>query len=396
MCRHMIPMRTSSAQVVKRFNADPTAAPPPDFVRCRQCDECLTETLSDRIGRALAEANTCYRFTVFRLSYAPEKCIDADGVDHSQVEVLKDMQDLFKRIRSAGFSCRYIYTFERGNNGTKRVHVHLIIFWMSENVPFLKVGAKFWNWHFWPWGHVCVMPGNGKTVAYALKYQHKTFNPGAGRIVSGFSKKPPLGATFFKDLAWQWAKQGLWPEYMTYTVPQSPNWEYRIFGTSLTIFQTEFDRAWTTLYPGKPLPYSERLVKGRVSRAHKIWRKIELERREAASLARMRGEPVPSFPPNPRPQVEGQVPKPVAVRPGHIYVEVKPRRDLSPRSWWDVMPGRPTDDTDPANKPPSKRGKFHRGFTDKPTEHQGGAALERDRQSAEAGAMNIVVRRARG
>lgn len=84
---------------------------------------------------------------------------------------------------------------------------------------------------------------------------------------------------------------------------------------------------------------------GRVSRAYKLWRKVAVEQRAAIDAALGQGLTPPVFPPHPRPIVEGQKPSRF-IRDG-VWTVDPDRKDFTPRSWSDVMPGKPLDDSNP-------------------------------------------------
>lgn len=208
-------MRLDSRKIAEK---DPLSRPPPDFVMCGSCSECVRDSINDKVGRAVAEGSTAFAYHAFTLTYDPRYCIDAAGLDHSKVACKRDVQLFVKRLRAAGYPCRYFYVFEFGGK-RQRCHAHMIIYWTSPKVPFLYVGKDKWMFEFWPHGYTYVKPGAGETVRYAIKYQSKSFSDGGGLpVVFGMSKKPPLGAQFFKNEAARWVESGLAPTYMTYSL----------------------------------------------------------------------------------------------------------------------------------------------------------------------------------
>lgn len=343
MCTNMQCMRKSPLRIKETIHIDPTRRPPPDFTRCGKCEECIRDAINDRVGRSMAQTTTHPDFFSICLTYDPDLCVDARGIDHSKVAVKEDVTGLIKRLRTAGFPLKFLYVFEAGSE-KGRQHIHLLIWFTSKRVPDFKIGRKAWRWSKWPWGITYVQNGDGRASRYItkmMKYTQKSFASGEGdKPVWGMSRR--LGEDFFKALAADYVQRGLCPEFMTYTVPgcvleNGQPWQFRMFDLSLEIFQKEFDRLFQEKRPGRDFPKSDRMAKGRHARAYTAWAKPYKDynkRLEAAFIANAKlsddDEPVVVE----TLKVEDLGPPPVIA--GYVR-----------RTWADAMPGAPFDETDP-------------------------------------------------
>lgn len=168
-------------------------------VPCNECWQCRYDRVEDFVGRCIAEQRTSRATLALTLTYA-------DGAVGSSVLVYEDVQKLFKRLRKAGFPVRYLVVGELGSR-KGRAHWHCVLFF-KDKVPALVVGERQ-SWSFWPYGIVFPQVPDYGGFRYLLKYvlKHEVPEQHATRI--RMSKKPPLGAQFFYDMADEMALSGL-------------------------------------------------------------------------------------------------------------------------------------------------------------------------------------------
>ncbi|MGB3645287.1 MAG: hypothetical protein WBA15_12485 [Mesorhizobium sp.] len=133
-----------------------------------------------------------------------------------------DVQKYIKLLRRHGFPCRYFAVGEYG--GKKgRSHWHLMLFWkraVPEHVEERNFMEKHWphGWSFWK-----SLKGGEKDTAAAIRYACKYLVKDAldaekqGHL--SMSKKPPIGAEYFRDLARRYVEQGLAPQSLYYHFP---------------------------------------------------------------------------------------------------------------------------------------------------------------------------------
>lgn len=160
-------------------------------VACNVCDLCKKNRVNDLVGRCIAEQCTASKSVAVTLTYS------GDGAE-SAVLRYRDIQLMLKRLRKAGYKVRYICA---GEYGTKkgRAHWHIILFYYGES-PDVQIGSRI-NWDYWPHGFAYFQNPDYRGFYYVLKYALKqTGNDGASKALS-MSKKPPLGYSFFKNMA---------------------------------------------------------------------------------------------------------------------------------------------------------------------------------------------------
>ncbi|QRM46012.1 hypothetical protein [Rhizobium sp. BG4] len=212
-----------------------------------------------------------------------------DNVSHARAAILtySDVQKFLKRLRKAGFPCRYLFTGEMGSK-KGRTHWHGIIFWKkkvpvsmmdygnnswSDWKPLDKPVERFMEWdkriHFPAWPHGFshwepVKPGHMRgSIAYACKYIHKDVNDAAAQSKLTMSKDPPLGADYFMRRAERFVHEGISPQDRFYQFPHEAKQKngtplrFRLAGKTGEIFCEHFIRTWNERRPGQHWPQSD-------------------------------------------------------------------------------------------------------------------------------------------
>lgn len=161
-------------------------------VACRSCAICRQNRLSDLVGRSLAEQAFSGETLSLTLTYAGDTTA-------AVVPRYSDVQNLFKRLRSAGFPVRYICA---GEYGTKkgRLHWHIILFFKGK-APDYQLNTQRYMWSFWPHGFTFFQQPDYAGFRYVLKYALKQDGSEAAVKSITMSKKPPLAYEFFMELA---------------------------------------------------------------------------------------------------------------------------------------------------------------------------------------------------
>lgn len=188
------------------------------FVACRKCWQCRERKVDDWVGRNIAESKTAKAAHVATLTYG--QSLTTGEIDHINAAVLtySDVQKFLKRLRTAGYPCRY---FAVGEYGEKkgRAHWHVIIYWQKK-VPELRLRSNF-DFKFWDHGFTYWDRMSPDAVRYACKYLTKNQDDEAGQIFPPMpSKKPPLGDAYFRQLAQQYIDQGISPQKLVYSFPE--------------------------------------------------------------------------------------------------------------------------------------------------------------------------------
>lgn len=183
---------------------------------CRKCWQCLEQKIDDWVGRCLAESRTAIAAHSMSLTYGRD---EHGNEDHFRSAWLtySDVQKYFKLLRFDGYKFRYLVAGEYGS--TKgRAHWHLIMFWQNK-IPPHEMGRNFHN-KYWPHGHQFAEAVNAHSIRYVCKYIQKDVAKDERQASLHMSKKPPLGDTYFRDLAGKYVAQGLAPQNLIYRFPE--------------------------------------------------------------------------------------------------------------------------------------------------------------------------------
>jgi hypothetical protein len=187
----------------------PIQLPSGVMVKCNCCRWCMGNRVNDWAGRCVAEQQTSSHIMALTLTYAQ---LHGDVLD----ELYGDVQRMLKRLRSDGFSVRYLCCGEYGSL-KRRPHWHIILFFRG-NAPEVEYDTKYYNWKYWKHGYTYVQSpdfaGMSYVLKYTLKYEDTEGAHNSKRIY--MSKKPPIGYHYFQSLARDYVNAGLplvSPEY---------------------------------------------------------------------------------------------------------------------------------------------------------------------------------------
>ncbi len=175
-------------------------------VSCRKCWQCRKRRVDDLIGRCIAESKFAKRTYAVTLTYGGSAGVNAATL------VYKDVQIFLKNLRYK-YDVRYIVT---GEYGTKknRAHWHIILFFKNKYPEVRK--KKRLNWEYWEHGFSYFQEPDWKGFQYALKYVLKDQDERVKITHLAMSKKPPLGDTYFRELAKQHVKEMILPKNVFY------------------------------------------------------------------------------------------------------------------------------------------------------------------------------------
>lgn len=241
-------------------------------VGCQKCSECQKGRVRDLTGRCLAESMYSVGATFWTGTYGKSLRLNgADDADGAARIMYSHFQRFVKRLRRAGFLCRYIVA---GENGPKkgRSHFHAILFWTRRvpEVPYHATGEngqrRCWNDPWWtPYhgGHTQWAKVEASTCRYIAKYATKDSNSGERRSVVRRSTRPMLGYAYFDEWARRHVLQQLAPRDRYFTVPGSVDkqtgklWKYWMTDAAARYVVKSFVRQWAEVYPGRHPPPSE-------------------------------------------------------------------------------------------------------------------------------------------
>lgn len=230
-------------------------------VACRECSQCRDQKINDWVGRCIAESKTAKACHAVTLTYGRGK---ANDVDHVRARLLtySDVQKYFKLLRRHGFPMRYIVA---GEYGTKkgRAHWHVVLFW-QDKVPEHVLDQNFMEAH-WPHGWSHWTTPNPKAFWYNCKYIQKDMGEAQRQGHLAMSKNPPLGNDYLMQLAEKYVHQGVAPQSLKYSFPESrvtlPDgtdtpWEYYMKGKTAQNFLDHFLRKWREVHGDRWVPSS--------------------------------------------------------------------------------------------------------------------------------------------
>lgn len=225
-------------------------------VACRKCWQCIENRVNDWVGRCIAETETARAASSITLTYGR----DADGKeDHERAAVLtySDVQKYVKLLRRHGYPCRYFAVGEYGS--TKgRAHWHVMLFWQGP-VPPHTTEERFLERH-WPHGWSYWEQPTPAAIRYVCKYIMKDMGQEERQGHLAMSKKPPLGAAYFEQLAARYVVQGLAPQepYYSFGHVRDKNdrpVRFYLSGASLDLFCRAYLDQWAKVHKGHH-PYS--------------------------------------------------------------------------------------------------------------------------------------------
>lgn len=255
-------------------------------VACRNCWQCTENRINDWVGRCIAEREVSAASNSVTLTYGR----DEDGEsDHLRAAVLtySDVQKYLKLLRKNGYPCRY---FAVGELGSKkgRAHWHVLLFWKDRAPPHelrKNIAAPYWEHGYSFWDAV-----DGPSIRYVCKYIQKDVAAQARQGHLAMSKKPPLGAEFFRRRACRFVAAGLSPQDAFYTFPgvdtrQGKPVRYMLTGRSLDLFCEAYVLEWNRVNPGRWWPTSD-LIEAYLDRMAKDEKPFQLERRYNRRVSR--------------------------------------------------------------------------------------------------------------
>lgn len=237
-------------------------------IACRKCWQCIEAKQNDWAGRCIAESKTATATYTIGLTYG-ENTVGEKMHERAAVLTYSDVQNYFKLMRFNGFKFKYLAVGEYGSK-KGRAHWHLIVFFEGE-VPEHKPSTatrkirfheKHWPHGFSQWRKVS--DGEAGAVRYACKYVYKDLGDDAAQARLAVSKKPPLGTTYFAQLAQRHVDAGLSPSDLFYTFPGVLNTEGKKIefflhnrSRSAELYIQEFVTRWEKQRPGEHWPHSE-------------------------------------------------------------------------------------------------------------------------------------------
>lgn len=235
------------------------------LVACRECWQCRQRKIDDYVGRCIAETKTSVKAHAFTLTYGTDEEGSADHI-RARILMYTDVQKFFKKLRSAGYPCRYFVVGEYGDR-KGRAHWHGMIFWQGA-VPAMPIRKKrVFALPQWEHGYSFIDDPSVSAVRYACKYIQKDMHKAGRQGMHAFSRFPPLGSEYFKQLAEQYVRTGKAPNTLDYTFPEITRLnrdtgrrelvKFRMQGKAAEIFLDHFLAKWREHHGSRWVPTSE-------------------------------------------------------------------------------------------------------------------------------------------
>lgn len=227
---------------------------------CHECWQCRANAINDWVGRNIAETKTSKACHAVTLTYGRDERGEVDNIN-AAVLTYSDVQKYLKLLRFNGYPVRYFVTGEFGSK-KGRAHWHIMLYWQGKVPPHVldkNFSEPHWKhgWSFW------TKPGP-HAVRYNCKYIQKDMGDAERQGHLAMSKKPPLGAVYFRQLAETYVQQGIAPQTLHYSFPdvrdrhEQPI-QFLLGGRSAELFLDEYLAAWAWVHPTKEHPRSELL-----------------------------------------------------------------------------------------------------------------------------------------
>lgn len=303
----------------------PCMVPEVGPVACRYCWQCRKNRVNDLVGRCIAESYHSTETLAVTLTYSDD-ALEQESREtgenrraHAATLVYADFQRFMKRLRKAGYAVRYIVAGEYGSR-KGRAHWHAILFFQGKapqvvGDPEAVQGDEVAldcriNWPHWTAGYSYFQRPDYGGFAYLLKYVLKDTDQAVARHHLAMSKKPPLGAEYFRALALQHVEENISPQTALYVFRdqfdgKQQRREFMLQGRMREIYVETFLEAYKARYD-RPYPQSEfleeqqdRLLRRETQEipfeefAKKFWAQSEYDRQtiprqSAARLAKER------------------------------------------------------------------------------------------------------------
>ena len=236
---------------------------------CHECWQCRANRVRDWTGRGIAEIKTAKAAHVVTLTYGRsmskdetwrgERVSEADH-EHAVILTYSDVQKYLKLLRRHGFPVRYFCAGEYGSKN-HRAHWHVVLFW-QDRVPPHELRRNFMEEH-WPHGWSFWTRADARGIRYVCKYLLKDGYDKAKQYHLAMSKKPPLGAAYFAELAGQYVASALAPQDLMYRFPVvRPSGaqeveEFMLSDRSAELFLEQYISQWRARYGRKHWPPSD-------------------------------------------------------------------------------------------------------------------------------------------
>lgn len=265
---------------------------------CHECPQCIDQAINDWVGRNIAESKTALGASVVTLTYGRDR---GGHVDHIPAALLtySDVQKYLKLLRRHGFPVRYFVTGEYGS-AKGRAHWHIMLYWQRVDptrpvgkegralaAKWFGGGTAYWTdqvtrrrhskpWkagelpidcdiddvNHWPHGFSFWTSPTHDSVRYNCKYIQKGMGDAERQGHLAMSKKPPIGAVYFRELAAMYVQQGLSPQTPEYSFPDVRKQDGlpRVFwlrDRSLALFLASYVAGWRNIHGDRPYPKSD-------------------------------------------------------------------------------------------------------------------------------------------
>lgn len=245
-------------------------------VECRVCWSCRENRARDWAGRCIAESIHAEASRFVTLTYGDSAQYDTVPNEFAAFTVVpRHVQLWLKRIRNDGHKVRFLISSEFGPL-KGRVHWHAALFFKGP-APDLPLAQRLSDDPYWPHGFTYWEEFSPSSAFYVTKYmlkaervdnkllRHEVVNPYEVENFNwvSLSRKPVLGADYFRERAGDYVKHGLAPQDLFYSFPDVRDQEGKVRrfylkkgSASADYFLRSFVEQWAAKRGGHP-PASE-------------------------------------------------------------------------------------------------------------------------------------------
>lgn len=189
----------------------------------------------------------------------------ANDIVHERAAYLtySDFQKFIKVLRRHGYNVRYFVAGEYGKR-KGRAHWHPVLYFKGK-VPDWKLDRNI-EIPEWPHGYTFWTKPSHHALRYNCKYIQKAMGSEQLQGKLMMSKKPPLGAAYFEELAEKYVAQGLAPQDLSYSFPEVTvrkrsgevkPYRFMMKGRTAELFLSHYLEAWRARHGKRPWPNSE-------------------------------------------------------------------------------------------------------------------------------------------
>lgn len=190
----------------------PLYLPDGKIAACRKCWQCIDVYKSDWAGRCIAESKVSEDSYAVTLTYRENEDNEIRAALLTYIDVQRALKAAHKKQR-----IRYLVAGEYGDL-KGRSHWHALLFWNERYAarPRAEQLEDRIIHEIWDHGTTFWEKPNYRNTRYVTEYMQKRMDEPSQQCMFRMSKKPPLGYSYFVELAHRYVDAGLAPQNFKY------------------------------------------------------------------------------------------------------------------------------------------------------------------------------------